>query len=72
MTEEAEIARISSQVLVLLAVALPVFVALSTWSGLGCSEGACGFLATLLDALWLPLIAAWLIVLVLLVSRLRD
>ncbi len=61
----------SRQILFLLAVALPVFVALSTFAGLGCSEGACGILATILEALWLPLIAAWLIVLVLLASEKR-
>ena len=59
----------SRQVLVLLSIALPLFVVLSTWAGLGCSEGSCGILATILDVVWLPLIAAWLVVLVLLVSR---
>lgn len=59
----------STQFLVLLAVVLPIFVALSTMAGFGCSEGACGILASLLDALWLPLVGAWLIVLVVLLSR---
>jgi hypothetical protein len=59
---------LSRQTLFLLAVTLPLLVALSTLAGLGCSEGSCGILATIVDALWLPLIAAWLIVLVLLMS----
>jgi hypothetical protein len=56
----------------LLAVVLPLFALLATGAGLGCSEGMCGIAATVLAALWLPLIAAWLVVLVLLVSRLLE
>jgi hypothetical protein len=59
----------SVQTLALLAVVLPLFAVLSTWASLGCSEGACGIAATLLAALWLPIILAWLAVLAMLVQR---
>jgi ABC-type Na+ efflux pump permease subunit len=65
------VSRLSPQALFLLAVVLFVFVALSTGAGLGC-EGSCDIATTVLSALWLPLIAAFLVVIVLLVSRLLE
>jgi hypothetical protein len=64
--------RVSTHVLALLAVTLLVLALLSTGAGLGCSEGACGVVSTVMEALWLPLAGGFLVVVVLLVARLFE
>ena len=64
--------RVSTQVVYLLAVTLLVLALFSTGAGLGCSEGACGVLSAVLEALWLPLVAGFLAAFVLLVARMLE
>lgn len=64
--------RVSTQVLALLAVTLLLLALISTAAGLGCSEGACGVLSTVMEALWVPLAGGFVMVVVLLVARLFE
>jgi len=61
--------RLSTPTLGLLAVVLPLFWVFSWWAGLACSEGDCGVARTVLDALWLPILLAWVLVVGMLVDR---
>jgi hypothetical protein len=66
------VSRVSTQVLALLAVTLLLLALISTGAGLGCSEGACGVLSTVMEALWVPPAGGFVMVVVLLVARLFE